>query len=333
MPKANPSRTSGKKAARPTRRRTQSPVSSTPSAPDVSGQVPPEWFQSMISAVIPAVTEGVMASLRQMGVVPGSSDSITPASSDSHQLPDVGIPGPDAGPSDVGTLVASRAKPVDLGVDTKIKGKIWADQFVDMGSLLSSREGGNIQLSEGSDGSFSFKKVASAAPVKTMAQWFRAFHIFVAVYTSRYPAAAPKLMKYADTMQKLSHQAGDQSALYYDRQFRQWRQDDPSMLPWDHVNTELYSAALASGLCQKVQTRPLFRASASTPTAHTRKGICFMYNNNGRCSRTSCPFSHICSVCRGSHAKKSCNIRAGQAVPAGIERSPSSGQAKFPGRK
>ena len=60
------------------------------------------------------------------------------------------------------------------------------------------------------------------------------------------------LMKYSDTVQRLGKQAGDAAALYYDKQFRLWRQDTPELLPWNQLNSE-FLVKLCHGTSNKNQ--------------------------------------------------------------------------------
>ena len=54
-----------------------------------------------------------------------------------------------------------------------------------------------------------------------------AFHIFLAIYLSKSPNDTPSLMRHATIVQRLSKQSGDEAALYYDENFRMWREDNP----------------------------------------------------------------------------------------------------------
>ena len=52
--------------------------------------------------------------------------------------------------------------------------------------------------------------------------WMSAFRIFVTVYTRKYPADAPALMKYGDVIQDLASRSHDWK--FYDENFRFMRQ-------------------------------------------------------------------------------------------------------------
>jgi len=137
--------------------------------------------------------------------------------------------------------------------------------------------------------------------VRTLDLWLQAFHVFVAVYCSRHPGQAANLMKYASTIQKLAQQAGVGAALSYDKSFRQWKEDDPSQLPWEQLNVELFNQALAMGLTQKAQVPP-----SPARAFQSSRSCCFRFNNTGTCTRRPCPYDHKCLQCGGPHSRKTC---------------------------
>ena len=69
----------------------------------------------------------------------------------------------------------------------------------------------------------------------------------MAIYASSYPYDTPDLMRHATIVQRLSKQAGDEAALFYDENFRIWLQENPNRLPWDSISSELQNGALAMG--------------------------------------------------------------------------------------
>ena len=145
-----------------------------------------------------------------------------------------------------------------------------------------------------------------------MTQWLAAFHIFVAIFCERYPMEASNLMKYAHIITSLSKQSGIESALYYDRSFRQWRQKDPVNLPWEGVVTELHCEALAMVLQTRRQNNSYgnkqpFRGIFGRPRTGgpiTTKQHCYSFNNEGYCRNQKCRSGHFCQVCKQeSHGK------------------------------
>lgn len=80
---------------------------------------------------------------------------------------------------------------------TKIKHKIWADQYIDLGTLISPTTLDTTKYSLLNDldhgpGKLSLEPVYKPKRIGSINQWF------VAVYTVTFPASAPALMKYGE---------------------------------------------------------------------------------------------------------------------------------------
>ena len=307
---------------------------------------------ALIPQLIPAITQGVITSLTSMGVVPGISNATQQQPSTSTTVSNVtsseqqtlneapgsavistcnsNVSAIASGSEDShvsslgGSRAVSMARPLDLGIDPKIKGKIWANQFIDLNVLLPNNRQEKIELVDNGDGVLTFKK-SNSGKIRTIDRWLEAFHIFVAIYASSYPNDTPDLMRHATIVQRLSKQAGDEAALFYDENFRLWRQDNPNGLPWGSISSELQNEALAMGFSKKQNH------SFQGKTKQIPKKPCFRFNNsNGQCQRTNCPYDHKCQKCGGPHGKKLCtrNIqnndfktnrgpkRTGQSAPA-----------------
>jgi hypothetical protein len=115
--------------------------------------------------------------------------------------------------------------PLDARVPDKIKEKIWREEFVDFGVLLSNpdptaRYKINVRPSDaGRPASLVLEQTAkSSKQIKNINDWLSAFHIFVSIYT--------QLMKYCQLVQDLA--ARDHNWFYYDENFRFLRQTQAS---------------------------------------------------------------------------------------------------------
>ena len=115
----------------------------------------------------------------------------------------------------------------------KLKGKIWANKYVDFGSLLfsSPRNEGKYSLSMTPSPGLSNQPQLTLEPshptkrIQNIQQWLSAFNIFVSVYTERFKDETPQLMKYCEVVRDLELKSADW--LWYDEQFRYIRQSDP----------------------------------------------------------------------------------------------------------
>ena len=106
-------------------------------------------------------------------------------------------------------LQHSIARPLSTGIDAKIKAKIWANEYVEFESLMSTKQKdqNHLTLVE-QDGSVSFVKAKSNNfKFNSINQWNNAFHIYVAIYCEKHPMQSTKLMKYAATISTLASQA------------------------------------------------------------------------------------------------------------------------------
>ncbi|KAK3106097.1 hypothetical protein FSP39_012685 [Pinctada imbricata] len=239
-----------------------------------------------------------------------------------------------SGPT-AGKPAQSIAKPLEVGIDAKIKSKIWSNEFIKLESLMVTKDKQHnpLKLVE-QDGAISFvRSKSSNYKFFNISQWNTAFHKFVAIYCTKYPDECSKLMKYAVTISTLASQASLPAALGYDRTFREWRESDPDSLPWDQINTELYQVALGSALEQKAIKHNLQSASTSnfrpySNQSTTNSAYCYQFNNKGKCSRKFCQFAHICQFCRGQHHKGLCHLRNQASNPSTSTQN--SGTTSFP---
>ena len=121
-------------------------------------------------------------------------------------------------------IFSSVAVSLSSRVSSKVKAKIWSNEYLDFGTLLSfSPNNQKYSLSlASSDGETTRPHLTlePSQPVKkiqTVNQWLSAFNIFVAIYSEKIPTDTPKLMKYCEIVGDIAAKPGDW--LYYDEQF------------------------------------------------------------------------------------------------------------------
>ena len=130
--------------------------------------------------------------------------------------------------------------PIDANMSSKIKCKIWAHKFIDLGILMTSGSGDTqYHLSVSSPHGSSLPTLAlepSHKPktIPNIESWTTAFQIFVGVYTAKFQMDVPALMKYSEVVPDLAAPTADWR--FYDSQFRILRQSKPPEFPWG-VNT------------------------------------------------------------------------------------------------
>ena len=104
----------------------------------------------------------------------------------------------------------SASLPLDARVPDKIKEKIWKEEFVDFGVLLSNpdptaRYERNVRPSPaGYPTSLVLEPTAKSKQIRNLSDWLCAFQIFVSIYAQRYSHEAPALMKYCQIVQDLA---------------------------------------------------------------------------------------------------------------------------------
>jgi hypothetical protein len=110
--------------------------------------------------------------------------------------------------------------------------------------------------------------------IKSIAQWAKAFKVYIAIYTEKHPTETGNLMVYANTVQNTAEGCGEQAAFDYDEKFRRWRHHDPSACPWQHKNMHLYHEAVVAGLDHKIKSKKQpFRTPRGIVMPTTTKAI------------------------------------------------------------
>ncbi|XP_028418481.1 uncharacterized protein LOC114543862 [Dendronephthya gigantea] len=215
----------------------------------------------------------------------------------------------------------SAALPLDSRIPDKIKFKIWNEEFVDISTLSGGPDAAakyeiSVRTSDnGQPASLFLEPAAKSKRVKTISDWLRSFHIFVSIYTQRYPHESPALMKYCQIIQDLANRG--HNWFYYDENFRFLRQTQATRVPWATVHWELW-------LKSQYPTTSKPNTQGNNYTRHPSKvsvprGYCFKFHRGTFCA--GCDFKHICFKCNGSHRAVNCNFRANNR-PSPTDRSP-----------
>lgn len=314
-------------ASRPKRRRTKPTSTSPPNTESDTPQPGPSSlspdvsaiFQSCMTQVMPTIEDTFKKCMEGYFQRPSSSTGSPttlvqppPAPSLLHELTgDIqqGTSGTSDSPSLCNPLCASSVKTavnLTLGIDQKLRNKIHSGKYIKFSSLVKTVEtdceGRNNYHTVEKDGQLVFVKATDKPTVNSLLKWMECFHIFVAIYSEKFPQEVPNLMAYAHIIQNLSRSSGDKAAITYDERFRLWRQQDPDSCPWQHKNLELFQEAMVQGLefKSKSKTQPFRPAQA-------KHRYCFAYNNTGSCPRgSSCPHPHVCQYCAAKHHRKQC---------------------------
>lgn len=188
--------------------------------------------------------------------------------------------------------------PLGAATSHRLKAKIWANQFIDLGLLLQRQEDPiSLNISSGSV----IVQQGSSKPKLPMSiqQWTDAFLIFMGIFIEKYPEQAPHLLKYCYFIREMNKMLGDKAWRIYDENFRMLKETVD--LPWQKPVEELRIKAASSNY----QMQQPFRAN----TGGRPIRFCYAFNNGEQCTRNPCSFAHRCQSCSGSHARANCRFR------------------------
>ncbi|XP_053381245.1 uncharacterized protein LOC128549080 isoform X1 [Mercenaria mercenaria] len=213
--------------------------------------------------------------------------------------------------------------PISSQICKKLKKQIWADKFINMADLLpqdsfvppSNNRQFMLQMDNRSN--LSFTPSVRQRKLGTIEAWTSAFLRFVAIYTEKFPAVAPALMKYGEIIRDLASRRPGQAWQQYDSQFRQLRSHTP--VPWDSLHFEYWMRACTepSPTTSAMVTNRPFRSTGPqgpakrfrSPTTFSSKfwpNTCWTYNRRGECRLPSCNRPHICGFCKQQHYSGQC---------------------------
>jgi len=194
-------------------------------------------------------------------------------------------------------VFSSLALELGEGVTEKIKAKVWANEYLDFGLLLSvapspDRYSISINTSTPSLGAqLTLEPSKPPKKITNINQWISAFNAFVAIYVVRFPHEAPKLMKYCEIVRDIAAKFSDW--VFYDDQFRLLQQIAPNKYPWDAVHWELWLKVTFRGRqTSSIGDRP----QGTRPRSHQSpfpKGTCWAFQS-GRFCGGGCKFHHKC---------------------------------------
>ena len=194
----------------------------------------------------------------------------------------------------------SSSTPLGFSVPEKIEGKIWGNQFIDLGLLIANHQVAdkfNISITNEQNSNPALSLVPNLRPkqIKNIEEWTSAFIVFVAIYSSHHPLEAPRLMKYMETVRDLSKRGG-WAFKNYDENFRMMKQNDPSW-PWDVMHSEYWMrATLTTGQNVNNSNNQSFREPQTQQS--NSENLCFRFRRRGFCpSKQNCKFALRCSPC------------------------------------
>ena len=260
--------------------------------------------QNMVSSITSAISSAVLESLKSAGIIPQEPvQTSDPAAAVQGSVAQVVQDLTGEGHTLTSTSITSGPETSRSRVPDKIQSKIWANEYIDLGTLLSSLPGEpKYNFTVKSYGSnqpvVSLEPVQNSKHITSIDQWTTTFHVFVVDYTIRFPDSAPGLMKYSATVRDLA--AKNAHWRYYDENFRYLRQK--SLFPWDEVHWELWLQAHHMTKLSSSNNPPnSFNRQSKQPFP---RGFCWKFHQGER--YFGCNFKHACFKCGGDHPATKC---------------------------
>ena len=131
--------------------------------------------------------------------------------------------------------------PLGSSVDPKIKAKIWAGQFVELGTLVGEFSESPVLIFDTKNRNPSVQMRENVSRrIFNVAQWTDAFLVYVAIYTECHPTDVASILKYVQLVRSMAASARNNMFIAYDRDFRKLRVHNN--MPWDVIHQEFYLA-------------------------------------------------------------------------------------------
>ena len=209
--------------------------------------------------------------------------------------------------------VPMHTTPLGADLSDKLKGKIWANEFIDFLDLTHPVQQQPHQISVQSGESHQLVSIMPQTRVRQISsidQWTSAFLVFGAVYTQRFPHSAPGLFKYAEIVRDIALTGPPFAWRLYDCQFRTLRQSDPVNFPWEQPRWDLFFRCMYAKPFQGYSRAPSTVFHQPAPRSQPfPTGCCWLYQKGGKCNTRNCRFKHVCSKCQAPHPASSCRLQ------------------------
>ena len=202
------------------------------------------------------------------------------------------------------TTYQSISNPLGSTISKSIKSRIWTNEYINLSALLNNQDDDISLTLNKSEGKPTISLTSSSRwEISSIELWTKAFLVFSAIYSERYPAEAPHLFKYISVVREMAYQK--KPWLSYDKQFRLLKATNTAQ--WSEINWELYFR----GESQRVQQQSFhnkFKPSYK-PGKRSRvpSGFCFDFHTSNSCTRKKCEYKHLCHLCqKGNHSATKC---------------------------
>ena len=189
-------------------------------------------------------------------------------------------------------------------VSLKIKRKIWANEYINLASLLERdmhRESSLLYIN--TNGQIESRAAESKDTIWSIEHWTDCFLVFMDIYVQRYASKVLELIKYMTVIRDAAtHLPGWRQ---YDRQFR--ARQALSVSSWAVVHNELWTRVMPG---KKKVMNDVSNNNGQSVSSYSNQSASYLkcrFFNNGACHYSRCRFAHVCESCGSrEHGKFLC---------------------------
>ena len=187
-------------------------------------------------------------------------------------------------------------------ISEKLKSLIWANKYLDLALLLSSKEK-NVAVSfDSSDNPMIALSTNKAKPVTNIFQWLRLFAIYASIYmeAEQHKTLGPSMFSYMVNILDMQKHDGGMVWCLYDQRFRELKARADATrrtpVPWHIIQNQLVTEAQRMDRALTKDNQSTKKTTTSTASEGAK--FCYDYNNKGmECSRSPCRYRHECQSC------------------------------------
>ena len=204
------------------------------------------------------------------------------------------------------TVQGDLIDPLNLTVQSDLRGKIWEEKCIDLSTLLIKSHQDNEERDkkitgfQDKEGNISFKNVKARKSNLSIDQWSTAFNVYISVYIQKKPDDIQGLLSYAELIRGAARDHPNTSGWRdYDGEFLSKKEADP-IRPWGMIDNQLWLSIFCKPPSQQKDSQTNGEKSLTAPA-------CKFFNRKMGCFSKSCKYSHKCSKCNSpKHPEHKC---------------------------
>ncbi|XP_063415122.1 uncharacterized protein LOC134697032 [Mytilus trossulus] len=205
------------------------------------------------------------------------------------------------------------ALPVGATVSDDVKGKIWANEYINFDILLPEDDmiDKPIPLSVERDNQnqprLVFNESTGSKKIRTIDQWISAFSAYMVIYCQKFTDAFEDLVTYMETVREIAKSNGQW--LKYDKKFRKAKCQ--LRVSWANMHQELWLKAMQKTPDVQNDNYQSQRRNYNTSNDHIPQGFCVRFHSGNFC-QLPCKCLHKCYICNKLHPASKCWHTANQ---------------------